>query len=110
MVKVVALIRRKDGMSTDDFLRHWQVDHPAYVDAMPHVQRYVQSPVVPHRTPWPYDGLAELWFPSVGAVAESFASPAADALRAHEEEFIGALEWFLTEETPVTLPSVEKSA
>lgn len=103
MVKVVALIRRKNGMTVKDFLRHWQRDHPAYVRAMPHVERYVQSPAIAHRTAWAYDGLAELWFPSVAAVAESFASPAADALREHEERFIGTLDWFLTEETAVPL-------
>lgn|SRR5574340_263779 len=103
-VKIVALIRSRDGLSREEFLRYWQVEHPRYVWQLPDLERYVQNPAVEHRTAWPHDGMAEMWFPSVSAVARAFASPQADALREHEEHFIGDLEWFLASETVVPSP------
>lgn len=100
-MKVVALIKARPDIGRDEFLQKWQVEHPAFVWQMPGVLRYFQSPAIEHRTEWPYDGLAELYFASVGDVARAFASPQADALREHEEEFIADLSWFLTEETEV---------
>lgn len=102
-VKVVALIRAHPDVSAEEFLRHWQVEHPRFVRALPALERYVQNPAIEHHTPWPFDGMAELYFPSVAAVAHAFATPAAEALRKHEEEFIGELTWFLAGETEVTL-------
>jgi len=96
--KVLALIKKKEGMSREEFLHHWQVDHPPYVWAMPHLRRYVQNPAVDGYRDWPYDGAAELWFDSVGDVARAFASPEAQPMLAHEENFIGELTWFLVDE------------
>lgn len=104
-IKVVALIRRHPDLDRDEFLYHWQKDHPRYVWRLPDLERYVQNPALDHRTPWSYDGMAEMWFPSVKAVARAFASPDADALRTHEEHFIGSLDWFITTETVV--PTVD---
>ncbi|QUH01812.1 EthD family reductase [Saccharopolyspora erythraea] len=109
MVKVVALIRRREDLSREEFLRRWQSEHPEFVRALGGVLRYVQNPAIAHRRDWPYDGLAELWFGSVEAVRAAFEGPAADALREHEESFIGRLDWFLAEETAVPLETgVEK--
>jgi uncharacterized protein (TIGR02118 family) len=104
-VKVVALIRRRDELTREEFLRYWQIEHPRFVWQLPELRRYVQSPAIEHRATWPHDGMAQLWFPSLGAVARAFASPQADALRAHEEHFIKDLQWFLASETEVPAPS-----
>jgi len=103
-VKVVALTRSRDGLSREDFLRYWQKEHPQYVWQLPELERYVQNPAIEHHTSWPHDGMAEMWFPSVAAVARAFSSPQADALREHEEHFIGELQWFLATETAVPAP------
>ena len=103
MVKVIALIRRRHDISRDEFLHRWQVEHPPYVRRLPGVRCYVQNPAIEHRKPWPYDGAAELWFDDVAGVAAAFDGSAADALREHEETFIGELEWFLSEERAVPL-------
>ncbi|RZL24636.1 MAG: EthD family reductase [Rhodococcus sp. (in: high G+C Gram-positive bacteria)] len=100
-VKVVALIKAHPDVTTEDFLRHWQVEHPKFVWELPELERYVQNPAIEHRKSWPFDGMAELYFPSVEAVAVAFATPAADALREHEAKFIGELTWFLADEVPV---------
>ncbi|GAA4524038.1 MULTISPECIES: EthD family reductase [Nonomuraea] len=105
MIKVVAVIRRKPGLSREEFLRFWQEEHPALVLALPGLRGYRQNPAVEHRKQWPWDGSAELWFDDVRAVKAAFDSPEAGPLRAHEEHFIEALEWFLASETEVLPPS-----
>lgn len=104
MIKVVAVITRKPGLDREEFLRYWQDEHPDYVRRLTGIRRYVQNPAVEGYRQWPYDGVAELWFDSVRDVAIAFEGPAADALREHEEHFIGELDWFLSEEreVPVT--------
>ncbi|WP_341578233.1 EthD family reductase [Microbacterium schleiferi] len=98
MVTVIVVIRRKPGMSREEFLRHWRDDHPAYVRRLPGIRGYRQSPAIDHRKAWPFDGMAELQFDSVGAVARAFESPAARELFAHEEAFLGGLDWFIADE------------
>lgn len=109
MVKVIAFVRRRSGMDREEFLRHWQIDHPAYVRQLKGIRRYVQNPAIEHRRTWLYDGVAELWFDSVRDVAAAFDSPEADRMREHEESFIGELEWLLADETevPVAAPGKE---
>jgi len=104
MVTVIVAIRRLPEMSREEFLRHWLEDHPAYVRRLPGIRGYRQTPAIEHRKTWPFDGMAELHFPSVAAVAHAFATPEADVLREHEEAFIGELTWFLADETNVTQP------
>ncbi|HEY5854228.1 MAG TPA: EthD family reductase [Aldersonia sp.] len=100
-VKIVALIKANPAISAEDFHRHWHIEHPRYVWALPDLQRYIQNPAIEHHTTWPYDGMAELYFPTVAAVARAFASPAADAVREHEEHFVGELTWFLASESEI---------
>jgi uncharacterized protein (TIGR02118 family) len=103
MVKIVALIKRKPHLSREEFLHHWQREHPAYIRALPGVRRYVQNAAVEGYREWAYDGAAELWFDSVRAVAIAFDSEAAESMRRHEEEFVDQLTWFLADEVDVDL-------
>lgn len=103
MFKVVVVIRRLEGMSRADFLQHWVEDHPAYVRRLPGVRRYRQSPAIEHHKPWPFDGMAELWFDSLRDVAIAFDSPAGKDLFAHEEDFLGSVQWFIADEHEVPL-------
>jgi uncharacterized protein (TIGR02118 family) len=103
MVKVIALIKRKPGLSREEFLRHWHEAHPAFVRELPGLARYRQNHSLEHRKEWPYDGAAELWVDTVADVAAAFRAPAAGALREHEDEFIGELVWFLAEEHEIAL-------
>ncbi len=43
MVKVVTFLKRKAGMSVEDFQRYWRTRHPQVVVRLPGVRRYVQS-------------------------------------------------------------------
>lgn len=101
MTKVIALLTRSEGLTREQFLHAWQVEHPPLVWAMPGIRRYVQNPAVDGYRDWAYDGVAELWFDSVGDVARAFASEAAGPMLEHETHFIGELTWFLADETDV---------
>jgi len=103
VVKVIALLERKPDLSVEEFLEHWQTVHTAYIRELPGIRRYRQNHALRHRSPWPYDGAAEVWFDSVGDVARAFSSPAADAMREDEGRFIGNITWFLVEEHEIPL-------
>lgn len=109
MPKVIALIRSKEGITREQFLRCWQVDHPPLVWRMPNLRRYVQNPAVEGYRDWPYDGMAELWFDSVGDVARAFASEQATAMLEHEKDFIGEMVWFMADETETRVNQGSKS-
>ena len=72
MFKAMGLMKRKAGMSMDDFTRHFETRHvklaePYYRDAaVRYLRRYIQPMVNPLSgdTPEPeFDLLVEIWFP-----------------------------------------------
>ncbi len=63
MVRVHIWVRRKDGMSAEDFRDYWLTDHaPIARDGYPNLRSYEVSLVtkVPEGQRAPYDGVAEL--------------------------------------------------
>lgn len=103
MIKIVAIVKKRPEHSREEFLRHWNVEHPAYVRRLPGIRRYRQNPAIAHRKEWPYDGMAELWFDSVKDVAVAYAGPEAEALFEHEKLFLGSMEWFIADEVEIDL-------
>jgi uncharacterized protein (TIGR02118 family) len=85
MIKLVVMIKRKPGMSKEDFDRYWSGPHADQVlecaDFKRHIRRYVQSHVVAQegiKLPWAvseYDGQAELCFDSVEEMNAAFNEP-----------------------------------
>lgn len=103
MIKVVAVIRSKSGLSREEFLKYWNIEHPAFVRKLPGIRRYRQNPAIEHKKQWPFHGMAELWFDSVKDVAVAYGGPEAEALRKHEEEFLEDVQWILAEEREIEL-------
>ena len=65
MVKLFELIKRKDGLTHDEFLRYWEETHgPLIAKTVPGLKRYIQNhPVkLPGGGEPPIDGIAELWY------------------------------------------------
>ena len=98
MVKICAVIRAKAGISREQFLHHWMVEHPSVVQALPGVRRYVQNPAIDNGRAWPFAGLAEVYFDSVKDIAIAFSSEQAVAMREHEKLFIAEMEWIIATE------------
>jgi uncharacterized protein (TIGR02118 family) len=66
-------------VSVAEFQDYWRTKHAPLVPRTPHLLRYVQCHVLPETyesaTPPAFDGVAELWWPSVEKFTESWASP-----------------------------------
>jgi EthD domain len=50
VIKSIGLLTRKEGLSHEDFVKHWLEVHAPLAHAVPGVRRYVQSHIVEERT------------------------------------------------------------
>ena len=110
MIKRISFIRRKQGMSEDDFFAHWTGTHADIVRQMPGVRglRFgrVQS-WNPEDARW--DGVGELWFDSVEAALKAFATePFASMLVEDRKKFIGEAQSCFVEEKTVIAPPQDR--
>jgi len=105
MIKLVYCLKRKSGMSFEEFSTYWHEKHAALVPQFTEVlniKKYTQSHTIQSSLGKPmagtgksvegYDGVAELWFDSIedflaGATSEE-GMRAFVELRADEEKFI----------------------
>lgn len=117
MIKSIALLTRKDGMSREEFLRHWVDDHAPMALSVPGLRRYVLSLIVgePSRSDIPdqkitADGIAELWYDDMAAMQRAIESPEMKTLRAHGAIFIGQIKMFLTEEKVIIAGEPQKAS
>lgn len=91
MLKACTLIRRKPGMSVEDFQAYWRTTHADVVKKMPQVRRYVQShPLMGgyRKGELEYDGVAEVWVDDTDALRAMAASAAYKDVEADEANFI----------------------
>ena len=105
MIKSIGLLTRKDGMTHEEFVRHWVDVHAPLAHAVPGLRRYVQSHIVEERRradipaiDLEIDGIAELWYDDREAMARAHATPEAKALHADGALFIGRIKSFTIEE------------
>jgi uncharacterized protein (TIGR02118 family) len=105
MIKSLSLLTRKDGLTHEQFVKHWVEVHAPLAHAVPGLRRYVQSHIVEER--WrpdvpsldvDVDGIAELWYDDREAMMQALASPEAKALHADGALFIGRIKTFTIEE------------
>ena len=105
MIKLVFCLRRREGLSLEEFQRIWREEHAPLVqkhaDAI-RLRRYVQTHTVPtgmndalrssRGGPDGFDGVAELWWDSIEELAAAVATPegaaAGAALLDDERRFI----------------------
>ena len=105
MIKSVGLLTRRDGLTREDFVKHWLEVHAPLAHAVPGVRRYVQSHIVEERTrpdipttAVVIDGIAELWYDDRAAMERANASPEAKRLHAEGALYIGRIKSFVVEE------------
>lgn len=87
MIKLAVLLKRKAGMSFEQFDRYWDGTHGDLVADLPeftrHVSRYSQSHIVDPNyggegMVWKradFDGIAEVWFESTAHMTRAFNEP-----------------------------------
>src|SRR5215831_18571513 len=105
MVKSISLLTRKDGMTHEQFMKHWVEVHAPLAHAVPGLRRYVQSHIVEERlrpdipaTDVDIDGIAELWFDDQQSFEAAARSPEMKTLQADGAKFIGRLKSYVVEE------------
>jgi uncharacterized protein (TIGR02118 family) len=105
VIKSIGLLTRKEGMTHQEFVKHWFEIHAPLAHAVPGVRRYVQSHIREERTrpdipatEVEIDGIAELWYDDLAAMERSNATPEAQRLFADGALFIGRIKSFVVEE------------
>jgi reactive intermediate/imine deaminase/uncharacterized protein (TIGR02118 family) len=108
VIKSIGLLTRKEGLTREQFTRHWVEIHAPLAHAVPGLRRYVQSHIVAERarpdiptTAVDIDGIAELWYDDRAAMERAMASPQGQALLADGALFIGRIKSFLVEEKTI---------
>ena len=95
MVKLFFILRRKPGLSTDEFHRYWKEVHGPIVARLPGLVRYFQHHVVSMPRPeyaqddQPIDGIVETWWESAEALEHVKSTPELQAVITDEPNFMG---------------------
>jgi uncharacterized protein (TIGR02118 family) len=107
MIKRVSFLRRKEGLTREEFFAHWTGPHADIVKQMPGVRglRFgkVQS-WTPEEAAW--DGVGEVWFDSIEAAQRAFATEPYRSMLIEDRKIFmrEAQSCFVEEETAVTPP------
>ncbi len=105
MIKTIALISRKEGITREEFAKHYEEVHaPLAMKHLPQIKRYIRNHIVDIGTDGPgFDCISEFWFDSIEdalQVAEFAQSDAGQAIRDDENKFMDSSQTisFLVEE------------
>jgi uncharacterized protein (TIGR02118 family) len=79
MIKVMSLMKRKEGMAFAEF-KAWLLDeHVNFARNIPGLRKYTANALVAENPDAPYDGVTELFFDIEAAMAEAFGTDAGKA-------------------------------
>jgi len=75
MLKVISLLKRKEGISLEEF-RKWALeDHPSLGKRLPGLRQYRMSVVLEDNPELPFDAVSEFWFDDNEARVAAFSTP-----------------------------------
>lgn len=107
MIKRISLVRRREGMSREDFVAHWMGPHAEIAKQLPGL-RGLRFGIVQSWTPpeAAWDGVGELWFESVEDAQAAFATEPYRSLLAEDRArcFSELQNCFVEEHTAVPPP------
>ena len=72
MIKVMALMKRKDGMSHQDFSKWILQDHVAFARNLPGLRKYTSNVLLMDTPDAPFDGVSEMYFDDEAAMVAAF--------------------------------------
>lgn len=98
MIKRITLVRRREGMSVEDFVAHWTTTHAELAARLPGI-RGCRINIVQHSpgAEQQWDGIGEVWFDSEAAMDDAFEAMA-DEFAADRPLFIGEAHRILVHE------------
>jgi uncharacterized protein (TIGR02118 family) len=100
--KRLGILRKKEGMSYEQFREHWLNTHAALCVKLPGLRRYSINFVDRQLFPeFGYDGFSELWFDSEEALVAALNSPEGKTLLADLPNFAGDIAPIISVEYPM---------
>ncbi|MGE0416934.1 MAG: EthD domain-containing protein [Acetobacteraceae bacterium] len=108
MIKMMSLLTRKEGLTHEQFVKHWYEIHGPLALAVPGIRRYVQSHITGTRsrpdipdTDVEIDGIAELWYDDMETAQKAAQSPEMKRLTDDGALFIGRIKSYVIEERQI---------
>lgn len=98
MLKVISLMKRKHGLSYEEFKKWALEEHPELGKKLPGLRHYRMSVVNIDSLDVPYDAVSELWFDDEAARQAAFATEEGKAAAADAQEHCSIRTHLLTEE------------
>lgn len=98
MLKVISLLKRKEGMSYADFKKWALEEHPPLGMKLPGIRHYRMSVVIEDNPDLPYDAVSEFWFDSNEARMAAFGTPEGKAAAEDAAAHCASRTHLLTEE------------
>lgn len=103
--KRLGILRKKDGITQEEFVSHWLHKHAALCTRLPGLRRYSVNLVDRARFPaFGYDGFSELWFDSEEALVSALDSPEGRNLLADLPNFAKDVSPIISVETQILWP------
>src|SRR5438445_10590524 len=92
MVKLVAFLKRRPGISKEEFARRWVHEHTKLSRQLPGLRGYRINIATPRQPEGSgdepiYDGTAEMWWESVEAMEAAFVNDIGDIAGSDADEF-----------------------
>jgi uncharacterized protein (TIGR02118 family) len=98
MLKVISLMKRREGMSLEEF-RNWALEeHPLLGKKLPGMRHYRMSVLLDDNPSLPADAVSEFWFDDNAARQAAFATPEGQAAAADAAAHCSSRTHLLTEE------------
>jgi uncharacterized protein (TIGR02118 family) len=75
MLKIISLLKRKEGMSREEFYDWAKNQHPKLAKALPNLRGYRMNVARLDEPEAAFDAISEMWFDDVSAFDAAFATP-----------------------------------
>lgn len=101
MIKMIAFVKRKAGMSRKEFAQYWTEEHIKLSVPLGMKGYRINIALEPQpmdNNPPPYDGIAEIWWEDVESMQAALNSPQNEIAGADVNNFVDVLHFVYTEE------------
>ena len=75
MLKIISLLKRKEGMSREEFFNWAKNEHPLLAKALPAIRGYRMNVARLDEPEAAFDAISEMWFDDAAAFGAAFATP-----------------------------------
>ncbi len=75
MLKVMSLLKRKEGMSREEFYNWAKNEHPKIALQLPNIRGYRANAARLDEPEAAFDGVSEMWFDDAASFDAAFAAP-----------------------------------